>query len=954
MQILSKHLYMKNYFLILFAFCFFNISAQKQGSLWYFGGTAALDFNSGSPINITGSGMNASEGSSVACDPATGAVLFYSNGEYVWNKNNLLMPNGSNLTGNGSSAQSVVIVPAPCSDSLFYIFTTDANEKGYLNGLQYSVVDMTLNGGNGDVIASQKNIPLIAPTCEKLAASMHANGKDVWVMTIENNSNNFYAYLVTSTGVSAPVISSIGATYSGSSNPRAYLKFSPNGQKLFSIMGWNTGNAQLFDFNNSTGVVSNLLTLDANQYGATFSSNSQLLYTTSSTQVFQYDITSGNAATIIASKQTVGTFAGGLMRCAQLAKNGKIYIANFAGTSLCVIDNPNVIGTGCNFSAATVSLNGKIAMLGLPNFIENYFDTIFSLPPCSMTLSSTPSGCASSCTGTAYAAMIGGTGPFGYSWSSTPVQNTQTATNLCSGTYTVTITDSSTMATSTSIVVVGQVTAPSFTVSPTQLITCVTSSVNVTATAAASAPYTYSWAGNSIVSGANSSTANVNAVGNYTVTVTDTVTGCTKTATVLVNLDNTPPAVSVTPTANFSCITGTTGAITVTSSTAGASYSWSGPGIVSGGSSNIANINTAGVYTVTVTNPINGCTATATVTVSAFSQQPKATGGTSLTLNCNTTSGTITASSTTSGATYSWAGPGVVSGGSTSSATVNAAGTYTVTVTNPANGCTKTATVIVTNNNTPPNISASAITLKCVPNTSTINASSTTSGATFSWTGPGLVSGGTSNAPVVNTAGTYTVVVTNPNNGCTATSTVTVNPAPYPTPTVSADVSIFVGDSTTLTASCGSSYLWTPSLGLSCIYFTTTLAKPTVTTVYCVQVTNTSGCSDTACVTVTVNELCPSFSADTILIANIFTPNDDGKNDLFSYEGWEDCIKTVTTNIYDRWGLLIATTNDINIKWNGKKSNGDKVKDGTYYYLIDVTTKNGEQINFKGFITVVR
>jgi len=816
-------------------------------------------------------------------------------------------------------------------------------------------VDMSLNGGNGDVVVSSKNTQLIAPTCEKLAAVLHSNGKDVWVMTVENNSNNFYAYLVTSTGVSLPVVTSIGATYSGGTNPRAYLKFSPNGQKLFSIFGWATGAATLFDFNATTGIVSNPQVLDAAIYGTSFSPNSQVLYANYNTGggdvIYQYDISSGIAATIIASKTTIATIPSGLHRAFQLGKDGKMYIAYFAGTTLSVINNPNVLGAGCNFVQGGFSMGTKIAMLGLPNFIENYFDPNYSSPTCAMTLSTTPSGCLTPCTGTATAAMIGGTGPFGYSWNSTPLQNVQTATGLCGGNYTVTITDSSNNSTSTSIVTVSQTPGPTVTLGTPPSLTCIASSVALSVIANPNT-VTYSWTGNSIVSGGTTSSPTVNAVGNYTVTVTDTITGCTATASVLVNLNNTPPNVSTVSPVSFNCITGTTGTISVTSSTPGVSYSWSGPGVVSGGTSNIPSINAPGTYTVVVTNPANGCTATGTVLVTTFTQQPNVSGSTGITLNCITTSGTITANSTTSGVNYSWTGPGVVSGTNTSTPTVNAGGTYTVTVT-ATNGCTKTATVLVTNNNTPPNVSLnSTLTLNCVPPTSTVSANSTTTGATYSWAGPGIVSGGSTNTPLVNAPGTYTVTVTNPSNGCTNTSTITVSSPPPAIATVSADATIKVGDSTTLTASGGGTYLWFPTTDLSCANCSVTVATPNETTLYCVEVTNSYGCMDTACVKVTVEELCPYFVD--VPIPNVFTPNTDGKNDLFFVEGWEPCIQTIATIIYDRWGLKIFETTNINIDWNGRTTKGVKVDDGTYYYLIDIKAANGEQKQFKGFINVLR
>ena len=82
--------------------------------------------------------------------------------------------------------------------------------------------------------------------------------------------------------------------------------------------------------------------------------------------------------------------------------------------------------------------------------------------------------------------------------------------------------------------------------------------------------------------------------------------------------------------------------------------------------------------------------------------QPNVTAGAPLILSCGTPSGIITASSTTPGATYSWAGAGLTAGGTTSSATVNLAGIYTVTVTNPSNGCNVNTTVNVTASSTLP------------------------------------------------------------------------------------------------------------------------------------------------------------------------------------------------------------------------------------------------------------
>jgi uncharacterized protein (DUF2141 family) len=164
-----------------------------------------------------------------------------------------------------------------------------------------------------------------------------------------------------------------------------------------------------------------------------------------------------------------------------------------------------------------------------------------------------------------------------------------------------------------------------------------------------------------------------------------------------------------------------------------------------------------------VTNPANGCTNTAQaiVTENVATPNASATGGN---LTCTTTCLNVVASSTTPGATFQWTG-----GPATASWQRCAPGTYTVTVTNPANGCTSTATATVTQNITAPNASATGGMIPCNATCINVVASSTTPGATFQWTG-----GPATASWQVCAAGTYTVTVTNPANGCTSTATATV------------------------------------------------------------------------------------------------------------------------------------------------------------------------------------
>ena len=157
---------------------------QKQNNIWYFGAYAGVDFNSGTPVAVTNSAMLTSEGCSSICDN-NGNLLFYTDGSSIWNSNHVKMANGTGLTGNGTSTQSGLIVKQPGNTNLYYVFTTYTT-------LNYSIVDMTLNGGLGGV--TSKNV-FMCNGGEKLCAKKHSNGTDVWIISHEDYNNAFNAFL---------------------------------------------------------------------------------------------------------------------------------------------------------------------------------------------------------------------------------------------------------------------------------------------------------------------------------------------------------------------------------------------------------------------------------------------------------------------------------------------------------------------------------------------------------------------------------------------------------------------------------------------------------------------------------------------------------------------------------------------------------------------------------------
>lgn len=395
--------------------------AQKESANWYFGDFAGLDFNSGFPVPKLDGALSTKEGCATISD-SNGNLLFYTDGTTVWDRTHNVMPNGTGLLGDSSSTESAIIIPKPGNSSSYYIFTTDKpnyylSPDDPIEGTNYSEVNMSLNNGLGDVVESNKNNHLITynpsdpieneyKSSEKLTAVTHSNGFDVWVIT--HFINKFYAFKVTANGVEeTPYVSTTSLTITprineAGSNITAigYLKVSPDGEKIAiahsstSLGSPNTGRRRsgrvlLYDFNNTTGAVTNQKNIIQNTYpyGIEFSPNSNLLYVTASeftiedtflnSKLLQYNVESSNVANsqqVISTSQNV---AGGL----QLAIDGKIYRAGYVvfgqGSHLSVINNPNEIGSACNYSHNSIYLEGRNAQIGLPPFIQSIFKFSF-------------------------------------------------------------------------------------------------------------------------------------------------------------------------------------------------------------------------------------------------------------------------------------------------------------------------------------------------------------------------------------------------------------------------------------------------------------------------------------------------------------------------------------------------------------------------------------------------
>jgi gliding motility-associated-like protein len=359
---------------ILFLFTIFSYS-QGEANIWYFGKNAGLDFNSGIPVALTDGKLDTLEGCATISN-SSGQLLFYTDGITVYNKKHEVMPNGNGLLGNPSSSQSAIAVPKPNSSTIYYIFTSDSYEQNNANGVNFTEVDLSLNGGLGDV-TTHKNVPLLKPACEKIAVIKNDNEDEYWVVIHERGSNRFLAYNISLTGVNTnPVISSVGAQIPDDRDfTLGYLKFSLDGKKIISCN--SNLNAELFDFNTITGTLSNPKTINNKifNYGVEFSPSGEIAYiSTWYNDLYQYDLTATDIAStevVLRSSYDQNNRVGAL----QLANDGKIYVANFSSTHISVIEKPDILGLNCNFQYEKINLGtGTYSLLGLPQFIQSYFN----------------------------------------------------------------------------------------------------------------------------------------------------------------------------------------------------------------------------------------------------------------------------------------------------------------------------------------------------------------------------------------------------------------------------------------------------------------------------------------------------------------------------------------------------------------------------------------------------
>jgi len=341
-----------------------QMQAQGEGNIWIFGNHAGLDFNSGVPVPVS-SAIETIEGSASVCDPS-GNLLFYTEGSTIWDRNGNEMPNGTQLTGlvfqdyspTASTTQSSLIVPFPGDTNLYYVFSLTDGTILSKHNLYYSVVDMRLNNGLGDVVAGRKGIMLDSTLSEKLTGT---TGKccNIWVV-VNQTDGNFHAFEITGAGLNTVPVISPSSINSRFTYNYGEIKFSEDGN-LMAAVSQSFFGLILYDFDGYSGKFSNIRPIVRKDlYGVCFSPGGRFLYAAGDS-IHQFDITRPTAADIAASVVPVAA-TGGLTNIKR-APDGKLYFQGRVGLSR--IHFPDLAGPLCQVeTAAVIPLPGTSVVYG--------------------------------------------------------------------------------------------------------------------------------------------------------------------------------------------------------------------------------------------------------------------------------------------------------------------------------------------------------------------------------------------------------------------------------------------------------------------------------------------------------------------------------------------------------------------------------------------------------------
>jgi hypothetical protein len=393
---------------MLLPMCIYNIihAQSKLGNEWINGRGAKVKFINNTvttKYNVLATNHYFDIGHSNICD-TNGNLILCSDGFHIYDSNAILIDGGDSLvpmhyinhySDFSSYSQSSIFLPM---ENNKYYFVTPSNSEGNLcyschnDVLYYAIVDMNANGGAGKVVKRMRPLMENAEFRKtQMMACRHANGKDWWLLKQAGDSNTIYKFLFTQDSVYNMGFQQFDYPIWGNWDIRGQSTFSSDGRKYATTShGSSTGKIFLADFDRCYGIVSNpkeIIMPTGSQHkpwdttimeklsvGLAFSPNGEILYVISASNIYQYVLQNDNWFHLAGLDTIFAQFSN--YDASYLGADNKIYIGNFAAQfkQMSVINNPDVLGAGCDFCKKCLRLDslGLYAVASTPPCMPNY------------------------------------------------------------------------------------------------------------------------------------------------------------------------------------------------------------------------------------------------------------------------------------------------------------------------------------------------------------------------------------------------------------------------------------------------------------------------------------------------------------------------------------------------------------------------------------------------------
>jgi len=411
--------------------------SDKRDMHWVFGENASLDFNSGGPVSVPGRPLSSFEGTSCISDE-DGNLLFYTDGLQVWDATDSVMPNGDGLLGGPltSAHNQALVIPRPYHEDQYYIFTADENENFNKNGIRYSIVDMNLNGGLGD-ITEKKNVIFSTAKTEVLNAAYHKDGEKIWLV-IKPDGDIMSTYLIDSSGIGSAV------PYKEDNNNQwsnRFIFFNSGKRILCNRFPNNISNFVVVDFDNENGTFSNPMSFPTadEQFRYVFSfelsPDDSKLYTIMREDdvkygLYQFDLSLTNSQQIANSRTQIRQMATNSTLL--IGPDDKVYHTNYNKSYLGVINHPNEEAINCGHVQEYIDISPAKNSFSLPKFVKGkqfapgFKEPVIDLGPDQMI-----------CNGLTTVLNANGSDEYSYVWQDGSTEVTYTA--FLPGTYSATV-----------------------------------------------------------------------------------------------------------------------------------------------------------------------------------------------------------------------------------------------------------------------------------------------------------------------------------------------------------------------------------------------------------------------------------------------------------------------------------------------------------------------------------